>query len=36
MTEADIENIEIYKTIRNKNLHKMNPIPVFTKNLGDT
>ena len=25
-----------YKTIRSKNLHKMNPIPVFTKNLGDT
>ena len=31
MTEEDRENIELYKTIRNKNLHKMNPIPVFTK-----
>ena len=31
MTEEDRENIELYKTIRSRNLHKMNPIPVFTK-----
>ena len=31
MSEQQLDNIELYKTIRNKNLHKMNPIPVFTK-----
>ena len=34
MTEQEIDNIELYKIIRSRNLHKMNPIPVFTKNLG--
>ena len=35
LSEQQIDNIELYKTIRSKNLHKMNPIPVFMKNLGD-
>ena len=35
MTEQEMDNIELYKIIRSKNLHKMNPIPVFKKNLGD-
>ena len=34
MTEQQMDNIELYKIIRSRNLHKMNPIPVFTKNLG--
>ena len=32
MTEQQIDNIELYKTIRSKNLHKMQPIPVFNNN----
>ena len=35
LTEQQMDNIELYKIIRSKNLHKMNPIPVFMKNLGD-
>ena len=35
LSEQQIDNIELYKTIRSKNLHKMNPIPVVMKNLGD-
>ena len=35
LPEEKALHIAKYKTIRNKNLHKMNPIPVFTKNLGD-
>lgn len=31
MTEKQISNIETYKNIRNKNLHKMQPIPIFMK-----
>jgi len=31
MTEQQMDNIEIYKTIRSRNLHKMEPIPVFLK-----
>ena len=31
MTEQEIDNIELYKIIRSKNLHKMQPIPVFWK-----
>ena len=31
MTEKQISNIETYKNIRNKNLHKMQPIPIFIK-----
>jgi NAD+ synthase len=31
MTEQEMDNIELYKSIRSRNLHKMNPIPVFTK-----
>lgn len=32
MTEQQVDNIELYKTIRSKNLHKMQPIPVFNNN----
>ena len=32
MTEQQMDNIELYKTIRSKNLHKMQPIPVFNNN----
>lgn len=35
MTEQQMDNIDLYKIIRNRNLHKMKPIPVFTKILGD-
>ena len=31
MTEQQIDNIELYKILRSRNLHKMNPIPVFMK-----
>ena len=31
MSEQQMDNIELYKIIRKSNLHKMNPIPVFTK-----
>jgi hypothetical protein len=31
MTEQEMDNIELYKIIRSKNLHKMEPIPMFTK-----
>ena len=34
MSEQQMDHIELYKILRSRNLHKMNPIPVFTKNLG--
>ena len=34
LTEQEMDDIEIYKTIRSRNLHKMNPIPVFSKSEG--
>jgi|TARA_R110000787_G_scaffold125990_2_gene237178 NAD+ synthase len=34
LSDQQVLNLKKYMTIRTQNLHKMNPIPVFTKTLG--